>query len=1272
MASSVMDRPDEAQMRRMVKNTAGQAIEGLEKHLSNPKSKVVAVERHDRDWRDGQWETRKRFLWFKAREKTAVSQIRDNYCVNFRDKDLQVTLKVQQQDVDESTLLAELDYFNDQFIIFATQTSAESRAETYSPLQHPEPRQIPFKSIFERSHPDKQPILVTTRRIASPSFPLKKDSDNSDSLFIPTETEDVAELSMSDFLTEEQNSQMASGPDNSMAGSISAKVKAEQGDGPDFDFSGTADAEHRTSFGFHYAPRPLANPFDSTGSMDVDEDTTSPQTSLQKLLEEPLPEKLEAAVRKGITVLSELEEPLRTIPRDPDSRSWLAQIADVRKSATRNRTVIGVVGNTGAGKSSIINAILDEERLVPTNCMRACTAVVTEMSYNESKNETARYRAEVEFVQLEDWRRELELLHQEVIDPATKGISKEAKNADTVAGIAYAKIRAVYHKYTKDMLLKSTVDELMNVYGVNSILGTTKRINSSDCESFYQRLQHYVDSKQKFVTGQPGKKKTRYKRELEVWPLIKVVRIYTKSPALATGAVVVDLPGVHDSNAARAAVAESYMKECTGLWIVAPITRAVDDKAAKNLLGTTFKRQLKYDGTYSAVTFICSKTDDISRTEAIDSLQLGDRMRELENQRHRVSQQKHSVKHDRQQAKNHREHRDVEILHYDDQLDQWEELLGGLEDGEIASVPMTPGAKRKRTVGSDDANMFDDQPLTAQQLQGKIDETRMLKRIARQDHQKLRERLQILSEELNQLEAQEMQIDADEDAMCIKGRNEWSRGRIQEDFADGIRELDQENAAEQDPENFDPEQDIRNYKEVARSLPVFCVSSRTYQKLSGRLQKDSKVCGFSSTAQTEIPQLQEHCLKLTEKGRLAGCRRFLNSVHQILTSLTLWASDDGSDHLSTVQQRLALKSFLQANLCKLSKGIETAADQTMEDVVDTLRRQLVDSAFAAAAKTAADNAVDTADGWGAPLETGGLFWATYKATVRRNGVFHGASGSRNFNTELTDPLYKELATPWERAFHRRLPIVFNGFPRVTNAALAGFHKMIENKCKEQSLGLSRVARLRDSIPAYENAFVDIASTMVININEAQREVNREFTPFVSAAMKPAYTYCSNEGGRGSFHRMKQFMIDHVSTNQNAMFQNATAEVMSNLHKMCEQVKATMRGRAETVFDAISRDYMTIVGVEANKNRTIGKVEKTARKQVEDAIAQSELYFSEVLECDPALLDAAGSVEVTGGAESDGYEVEVEGEDASVPLADLANEDVLMDGEDYGESEGDDY
>jgi hypothetical protein len=33
-----------------------------------------------------------------------------------------------------------------------------------------------------------------------------------------------------------------------------------------------------------------------------------------------------------------------------------------------------------------------------------------------------------------------------------------------------------------------------------------------------------------------------------------------------------------------------------------------------------------------------------------------------------------------------------------------------------------------------------------------------------------------------------------------------------------------ENAQKEDEENFDPEEDIRDYDKVARSLPVFCCS----------------------------------------------------------------------------------------------------------------------------------------------------------------------------------------------------------------------------------------------------------------------------------------------------------------------------------------------------------------------------------------------------------------------------------------------------------------
>lgn len=62
------------------------------------------------------------------------------------------------------------------------------------------------------------------------------------------------------------------------------------------------------------------------------------------------------------------------------------------------QTHIALVGNTGAGKSCLLNALLDEEAMLPTSAMRACTAVVVEIS---RAAEGSLYEAEVEFLSWE-------------------------------------------------------------------------------------------------------------------------------------------------------------------------------------------------------------------------------------------------------------------------------------------------------------------------------------------------------------------------------------------------------------------------------------------------------------------------------------------------------------------------------------------------------------------------------------------------------------------------------------------------------------------------------------------------------------------------------------------------------------------------------------------------------------------------------------------------------------------------------------------------------
>lgn len=55
---------------------------------------------------------------------------------------------------------------------------------------------------------------------------------------------------------------------------------------------------------------------------------------------------------------------------------------------------------------------------------------------------------------------------------------------------------------------------------------------------------------------------------MSYWPLIKRIIVKCKSEVLSKGAVIVDLPGNGDSNAARNAVAAAYLQRCDSIWTV--------------------------------------------------------------------------------------------------------------------------------------------------------------------------------------------------------------------------------------------------------------------------------------------------------------------------------------------------------------------------------------------------------------------------------------------------------------------------------------------------------------------------------------------------------------------------------------------------------------------------------------------------------------------------------------------------------------------------------
>ncbi|KAK3235120.1 hypothetical protein CYMTET_54664 [Cymbomonas tetramitiformis] len=265
------------------------------------------------------------------------------------------------------------------------------------------------------------------------------------------------------------------------------------------------------------------------------------------------------------------------------------------------QTRIGLLGGTGAGKSSMINCALEEEALLPTSGCRACTACVIELAYRDSSE----YFAEVVFATEAQWRAEL--------DDVVTALAEVADGSRPTAATcpALAKLECLFGSSAVREVLERpgpvTAAALAELKGPGTeLLGKVVGLQCSDGAAFGAELARYVDS------GSGGAE------EGQLWPLVHVVRLKHAWRLLEHGAVLVDLPGVQDANSARGAAAFKYKEQCHVLWVVADITRAVDDGTAQDLLAEEFKRMTQAGAeAFAEVGFVCTKNDVLEAEELL-------------------------------------------------------------------------------------------------------------------------------------------------------------------------------------------------------------------------------------------------------------------------------------------------------------------------------------------------------------------------------------------------------------------------------------------------------------------------------------------------------------------------------------------------------------------------------------------------------------------------------------------------------------------------------
>ncbi|XP_073351098.1 nuclear GTPase SLIP-GC-like [Pagrus major] len=273
---------------------------------------------------------------------------------------------------------------------------------------------------------------------------------------------------------------------------------------------------------------------------------------------------------------------LDKIPKEDKLSSFLKEkISDLEND---KKELVGVFGKTGAGKSSLINAVIGEKNLLPSGSIRACTSVMIKV---EADMQSEKFEADIEFITKEEW-------------------SKEVHH--------FLGQNTVQEEYDDDD--HAFAEKLSALYGDE--WGNKSSENLMD-DKYFEEIPEFLDSEKKTLTCESAEelseKFVRYAgNEEKYWPLVKCVTIRVPKKDLLQHVTLVDLPGTGDRNKTRDEMWKEVIGSCSTVWIVTEINRAAAEKEPWEILERTCSL-MGNGGQCQQIHFICTKTDLIDSDE---------------------------------------------------------------------------------------------------------------------------------------------------------------------------------------------------------------------------------------------------------------------------------------------------------------------------------------------------------------------------------------------------------------------------------------------------------------------------------------------------------------------------------------------------------------------------------------------------------------------------------------------------------------------------------
>ncbi|KAF2733490.1 hypothetical protein EJ04DRAFT_524428 [Polyplosphaeria fusca] len=293
-------------------------------------------------------------------------------------------------------------------------------------------------------------------------------------------------------------------------------------------------------------------------------------------------------------------------------KQWAQNLSEFEP--TRTRTV-GLVGDPGVGKSSVINSLLDQSDLAHSSVDSGhSTPVITEYRYRPAHHDEP-FGMEVDYMTTEEIRELIEELlrsFRACYIPAFHDIDnlEERQEIRTRSDKAWHTLNSMFRSqpiFTKDFVLQHTYDTempLVHIFEKWAAKFLTNRPGGFDARTWSSTAFNIDECRDKIdaFTSDPIDEDTA-----ALWPFVRVVRVYLRAAVLQSGLVLVDCPSLRDLNFAREKATERYLRNCHQIFAVTTMKDALIDKGVLDIV--------KRNGRHRPLRIICTKSEDINVRE---------------------------------------------------------------------------------------------------------------------------------------------------------------------------------------------------------------------------------------------------------------------------------------------------------------------------------------------------------------------------------------------------------------------------------------------------------------------------------------------------------------------------------------------------------------------------------------------------------------------------------------------------------------------------------